>query len=533
MKEPNKDTLLAIEQQSPEEPRLLIECNRRDLKNLRVSNPVLFIANHAADEMDESVLARLFMEAGIPFKIITNGKRKKAGEEPWRLPVKFNLLHWKDYSRQVLKAIMTARSEGCSVGLILRFADRSLDAPVRNRLLNRIMRSVLRTAMPVVPIRLKVPFPAYFSPPLGTQLMRLNRGEPLVITVRTGTEIPPEELERIGKPKDLKRYIQSKIYSLGSALEVSSSLFGRLFRKKEEQEPIREPVDPALIAAEIRQLPFGQVIASQGEFDILVADARQIPNVLQEIGRLREITFRAVGEGSGKSQDLDEFDLYYQQLILWDREQACIAGGYRMGRGDLIFERYGPTGFYVSSLFKIESGFYPIMKQSIELGRSYVVPAYQKKRLPLFMLWRGILGFLIKNTQYRYLYGPVSISKHYSSMSRAVIVSYIRQYYFDKELAEFLKPRKPFKVKVDKVDIELLANSLGQELQALDNLIEDIEPDHIRLPVLLRQYLRLNARFISFNVDPQFSDVLDGFILLDLRDVPYEMIEALRKELNP
>jgi putative hemolysin len=86
---------------------------------------------------------------------------------------------------------------------------------------------------------------------------------------------------------------------------------------------------------------------------------------------------------------------------------------------------------------------------------------------------------------------------------------------------------------VDKVDIELLANSLGRELQALDNLIEDIEPDHIRLPVLLRQYLRLNARFISFNVDPQFSDVLDGFILLDLRDVPYEMIEALRKELNP
>ena len=150
--------------------------------------------------------------------------------------------------------------------------------------------------------------------------------------------------------------------------------------------------------------------------------------------------------------------------------------------------------------------------------------------MPLFLLWKGILHFLLQNPQYRYLYGPVSISKYYSHISKSLIIAFIKKYYYDKELARFLRPRKPFKAKVDKVDIDLLTENFGNELKVLDNFIEDIEPDHFRLPVLIRQYIRLNARFISFNVDPHFSNVLDGFIILDLQDVPYSMIEALKQE---
>ena len=201
-----------------------------------------------------------------------------------------------------------------------------------------------------------------------------------------------------------------------------------------------------------------------------------------------------------------------------------------MGLGQEIFNRYGAKGFYISSLFKIKKGFHPTMKVSVELGRSYIVPDYQKKRLPLFLLWKGILFFLLKNPDYRYLYGPVSISKFYSNMSRGLIVAFIRNYYFNHQLAQHLKPRKPFKAKVDKVDIELLASTLGDQVKNLDSLIEDIEPDHIKIPVLVRQYLKLNARFISFNVDPNFSDVLDGFIILNVDDVPKSMLEALKRE---
>ncbi|HMR44192.1 MAG TPA: GNAT family N-acetyltransferase, partial [Saprospiraceae bacterium] len=220
------------------------------------------------------------------------------------------------------------------------------------------------------------------------------------------------------------------------------------------------------------------------------------------------------------------------QLIIWDREEKRIVGGYRLGEGDEIFNKYGIEGFYISSLFKIETGFYPIIQKSVELGRSYIVEDYQKKRLPLFLLWRGILFFLLKNPQYRYLYGPLSISKYYSNVSKSIIVEFIKRYFFDHELSKFLKPRKPFKVRTEKVDIDLLLRNLPAELNALDNFIEDIEPEHFRIPVLLKQYVKQNAKFISFNVDPNFSDVLDGFMILDLNDVPLATIEALKKEVS-
>jgi putative hemolysin len=379
-------------------------------------------------------------------------------------------------------------------------------------------------------VRLKAPFPDFVRPGLGTRLLQFTRKEPYEVTVRAGSFIPVEEQQKFHKPKDFRRFIQSKIYSLGSGLKVKPFFLRPFFQKTEEPLPLSQPVDSQLIEQEIHHLKYECRVASQGEFDIFVVKAKDIPHAMEEIGRLRELTFRTVGEGTGKSKDLDEYDLYYRQLILWDREAKRIAGGYRMGLGEEIFERYGVAGFYISSFFKIQEGFYPIMQQAVELGRSYIVPDYQKKRLPLFLLWKGILYFLLQNRQYRYLYGPVSISKHYSNISRGLIVAFIKKYFYNDELAHYLKPRKPFKVKVDKVDIDILAENLGEELQNLDNFIEDIEPAHIRLPVLVRQYLKLNARFISFNIDPNFSDVLDGFIMLDLKDVPESMIEALKRE---
>jgi len=217
-------------------------------------------------------------------------------------------------------------------------------------------------------------------------------------------------------------------------------------------------------------------------------------------------------------------------LIIWDREAKCIVGGYRIGRGDRIFQRYGIQGFYTYSLFKIAKPFYPILQQSIELGRSYIVPSYQKQRWPLFLLWKGILYFLLKNPQYRYLYGPMSISKYYSNVSKRIIIAFVKKYYFDNSFAAHIRPRTPFKSKADNIDVELLMNQMSEEVKALDSLIEDIEPNHFKIPVLMRQYIKLNAKFIGFNVDPAFSEVLDGLMILDMNDIPLSMLEKLKKE---
>jgi putative hemolysin len=526
----DKVTLQSPVEELLQKKNLLVEADRRDLKNLSGKAPFIAIANSALDDMDELALIHLLSQSGTPFKVLTNEMVKPPALRDFFLTVKINLLQIDDYVKDVFRELKKAKEQGVSICILLHFTDRSLDTPVRQEYLNRLMRAMLKVELPIIPIRLKAPFPDFVRPIFGKRLIFKDRKEPYPLTVRIGSAITIEEQAKIGKPKDFRRFLQSKIFSLGSGLEVKPFFLSSFFKPAEHQEPLIEPVDPQLIANEIAQLPADRLIAAQSEYDIFVVEAKDIPQTLREIGRLRELTFREVGEGTGKSLDLDEYDLYYRQLILWDRDAQQVAGGYRMGLGDEIFRRYGASGFYISAMFKIKEGFHPTMQQSVELGRSYIVPAYQKKRLPLFLLWKGILFFLLKNQHYRYLYGPVSISKYYSNISRSVIVAFIKKHYFNHDLAQYLKPRKPFKAKVDKVDVEFLADSLGNELQSLDNLVEDIEPAHFRIPVLVRQYLKLNARFISFNLDPNFSDVLDGFIILDLKDVPFEMIEALKKE---
>ena len=391
----------------------------------------------------------------------------------------------------------------------------------------KINKSIVKENRTILPVRF------YFADPqfgLPARLKSLVSDEPLRLKLRIGKPITVEKQNSFSSISRFSRYLQSKILSLGIDVE-DKGLFNNPFRRSKIEEEIASPVDAEVISREIAALTFENLIAQQSEFDVIVASSDQIPNTLLEIGRLREIAFRAVSEGTGKSRDLDEYDVHYHQLIIWDREAKKIAGGYRMGPGDQILNRFGKSGFYINSLFKIKADFLPIMKESVELGRSYIAPEYQKKRLPLFLLWKGILFYLLKNPQYRYLYGPMSISKDYSTLSKSLIVAFIRRYFYNEELASFLQPRKPFRAKVPKVDIEVLMDGLGSEIKFLDNIIEELEPNHFKVPILLRQYVKLNAKFISFNVDPAFSNVLDGFIILDLNDVPLAMIEALKKEV--
>lgn len=349
--------------------------------------------------------------------------------------------------------------------------------------------------------------------------------------IRLAKPLSQDLIDELKGWDQLRRYLLTKIRMMDSALELQS--FYRQHTSTSVQETIPEPFDETLIAREIEALAASQRVCKQATFEVWLARAEQIPVTIKEIGRLREITFRQIHEGTGKSLDIDEYDLYYDQLIIWDTQAKRIAGGYRIGRGDHIFQTYGAQGFYIHSLFRINEGFFPIFPQSLELGRSYIISEYQKKRLPLFLLWKGILQFLLANPKYRYLYGPVSISSHYSDISRSLIIYFVRKHFYDKRLSKFLKPRKKFKYPVNKKTLELLTSSFDGDLDKLSGLIEDIEPDHFRIPVLLRQYVRQNAKFISFNIDPNFSDALDGFIILDLQELPRETLDSLQKEQAP
>jgi putative hemolysin len=238
-----------------------------------------------------------------------------------------------------------------------------------------------------------------------------------------------------------------------------------------------------------------------------------MPWCLQEIGRLRELTFRAAGEGTGKASDIDLFDTYYLHLFVWDAKAEAIVGAYRMGLADEILARYGKRGLYTQSLFKYGARALRTLNPAIELGRSFVRAEYQRNFAPLLLLWRGIGRWVARSPRYAVLFGPVSISNSYESESRRLIVDYLKANSVETGLARHVKPRRPFRAGKP-ADAELSA--LG-DIEELSRAVERIEPDHKGVPILLKHYLRLGGRVLGFNTDEQFGDALDGLILVDLR----------------
>ncbi len=246
---------------------------------------------------------------------------------------------------------------------------------------------------------------------------------------------------------------------------------------------------------------------------------------------MREVTFRAVGEGTNKSIDLDEYDLYYDHLILWDREAQRIAGAYRIGNGTDIIARYGSKGLYTSSLFRMSVKMKPILSQCVELGRSFIVQDYQKHRLSLFLLWKGILFHLLANPRFRYIIGPVSISNSYQEVSKELIIQFIERNYFDRELAKFVEPKNAFRPKLKNIDTDALLEASSSDIKKMDKIIADIEPSSFTMPVLLKKYLQQNAKILAFNADPKFNNALDGLMLLDLQNLPADTVETLKREM--
>jgi putative hemolysin len=207
-------------------------------------------------------------------------------------------------------------------------------------------------------------------------------------------------------------------------------------------------------------------------------------------------------------------------------------GSYRIGIGKDILNEYGKKGFYISSLFRIKKGFNQVLEKSFELGRSFIVKEYQRHPLALFMLWKGILWYLMKNPEYRYLVGPVSISNDFSMRSKSLIVQFMKENYFDNSLSINIKPRKEFNIpnKILNKNRSILEN-VDDNIKTLDLYINEIQPS-LSIPVLMKKYLQMNGKIVGFNIDPDFNNCLDGLMLVNIADIPYEMLDNLAKDLE-
>ena len=347
------------------------------------------------------------------------------------------------------------------------------------------------------------------------------------VEVRVGSPIPADTVIAMADDREAIEYLRWRTYLLARRGKAETSLPVVLRSKLAPrlQQPIATQPSPELMAKEVEALPDNRRLAEAGDLSVLFATSAEIPQLLLEIGRLRELTFRGVGEGSGKSRDLDSFDQYYWHLLLWNKKQKELVGAYRAANTSEVLAQRGIKGLYTSTLFRYDERLFQKLGPALELGRSFVRPEYQRQYAPLLLLWKGIARLVASRPETPVLFGAVSISNDYSDASREMIYRFCESRMQEDNFSGLISPRRPFRARLLRPwDCRSMCRAL-RDINELSQPITDVESDGKGLPILLRQYAKVGGKLLSFNVDHKFSSVLDGLVVVDLRKTEPSVLE--------
>jgi putative hemolysin len=515
-------------------------------KKIPSNGPFIIIANHPLGGIDGLILLNIISRIRPDFKIQGNFLLHQI--EPLKdFIIAVNPFETFKSAKSSFKGIKESYShlrEGKPLGIFpagevssyqykeFRITDRQWQ--------NSSLRFIKNAGVPVIPVCFKGYNSALFyllgqiHPLLRTAKLPseiFNKGNQ-TIEIEIRKPVSAKTITSFPTPDSLTQYLRALTYSLNGTVKAETFFKFNFAREKALKHPLIDPIDINLIESDLKNLEKDHLLFRQGSFSVYCTPFNKIPNIIRELGRLREITFRAAGEGTNKKLDLDPYDIYYNHLIIWDNLKNQIAGAYRIGKGKDILNQYGTKGFYISSLFKIKNDFDRILGSSFELGRSFIIKEYQRHPLVLFLLWKGILWYLMKNPDYKYLIGPVSISNDYSKQSKSLIVQFINKNYSDYKLSTYVNPRKKFKISKKMVKKNnVILEGVENNIKTLDLYINEFQPN-LSTPVLLKKYLQVNGKIIGFNLDPDFNNCLDGLMIVHVSDIPSEMLQNLSKETN-
>jgi putative hemolysin len=511
------------------------EASDENLAKIPKSGPVVVVANHPFGGIEGLVLSNVLRTVRPDVKIVADRLLEHMPDAAafiQKNPLKLR----RDRLRPIVQCIRWVRDGGMLVVFPARNISQ-LDLKRRQvadpRWRSSVARIIRKTQAPVLPVFFRGCHGALFqimglihyrlsAAVLPRELLSCHNKR---IEIRIGSLIPFERLARFNDPRAMTRYLRMRTYILdhntGKATRPKPQ---PPFEDGCEAEEIADPQDPAVLAREIADLPDACRLMVSGDLAVFVAKAAQAPHVMAEIGRLREITFRGVNEGTGKSIDVDRFDTHYRHLIAWNTRKGELVGAYRMGLTDEILAAHGEAGLYTTTLFEFKPRILSQINPAIELGRSFIREEYQRTYAPLMVLWKGIATFVYRHPQYKLLFGPVSINDQYNSISRQLMIRFLKANNYLRDLARFVKARTPLRFQ----SIRGIARKQGSELPAdveeLSALISDIETDNKGVPILLRQYLRLGGKLLGCNIDPDFSNVLDALILVDLTETDRKIL---------
>ena len=346
------------------------------------------------------------------------------------------------------------------------------------------------------------------------QVIRVRIGQPIAVADIAAMDIPT-----------LGKFLRSRTYALEGQLQTPPTPSGQTVAT-----PVAEPVAADEVRAEMAKMD-RHILFENGDYRAYLIPAPEAPVVMRELYRLREETFRAIGEGTGLALDTDEYDAYYKQMILWHVPNQEIAGAYRLGFGPEIMKKHGGrSGFYSDTLVRYGDKAAPLLSRSMELGRSFIIRKYQREVQPLRLLLTGLAVSVLRHPELEYYSGPVSISNDIPHFYKSLIVDYVTKNYPMADASRIAQPSHPFApdfLAVNPDDLHIAAGNID----ALDRALLSLSDGKYRLPVLVRKYFSCGARLVCFNVDPLFCDSLDGLIFLKYSDFPKNTTRAVLRGL--
>jgi len=533
-----------------DEFQIKFEIPEEDLKRLPKDGAYITVSNHPLGGIDGILLLKLMIEQRKDFKIIANFLLHRIEPlKPYIMPVN-PFEDRKDVKSSVsgFKSALMHLRDGHPLGVfpageVSTYKDGKLvvDKPWEDAAIKLIKKA----EVPVVPI--------YFHAKNSKLFYKLSRISDIFRTAKLPSEVLTQKRRtikvRIGKSisvNDQKEhetidgfseFLRRKTYMLSHAFEdkpkILDNISNTLKTPPKPPKTIATPGNTETMIKEVEVLRKEDFrLLESKNYEVFLAPANKIPNILYEIGRLREITFREVGEGTNEAIDLDDFDNYYHHMFLWDNNTKQMAGAYRMGIGSKIFAEYGIDGFYLQNLFRFEPELYKMMSQSIEMGRAFIIKSYQQKPMPLFLLWKGIVHTTLRFPEHKFLIGGVSISNQFSNFSKSLMIEFMKSHYYDPYVAQYVHPKKEFKVKLKDADKDFVFDEAEADLNKFDKIIDEVEPGALRLPVLLKKYIKQNAKLVAFNVDPMFNNAVDGLMYIKIADLPESTVRPVMEEFQ-
>ena len=537
-------------QQSPEgfrlesllvEMRVGLRVAAADQARIPASGAVLVVANHPYGVLDGAILAVLLTRVRPDVKVLTNFLLSEVPElrrhcifvDPLQSDRSI------ESNRRALREALAWLQQGGMLAIFpsgevshWQMPAAQISDPQWNDTAIRLIRRSGAAALPIF-------FCGHNG--VGFQLMRMLhprlrtafllqeflQQEGKTVEVRVGSSIPADALSTVSDEREATECLRWRTYLLARRNKPEppwqTALRTRFAFKIQEPVAAAPPTD--LLVEELKNLPPGRCLAENTDLAVYLGTAQEIPQLLREVGRLREVTFRKVGEGTGKSRDLDPFDDYYSHIVLWNKAKHELVGAYRVGNTSEILAERGIDGLYTNTLFRYDEKIFQKLGPALELGRSFVRPEYQRQYAPLLLLWKGIARMVASWPETPVLFGAVSISNDYSDASRAMIYRFFEARMRDDELAAFVAPRRPFRPGLlRKWDCRGMFQAL-RDLDELSQPIADVEIDGKGLPILLRQYAKVGGKLVGFNVDRKFSNVLDGLVIVDLRQTEPAVLE--------